>query len=133
MMTKRFEPIKGKTADIIETVMTSPDTPQTDDMQFKIRLAVEEAVENIVLYAYDDGEGWMSISTETEGDSLVITMCDGGTPFNPLEQDDPDITLSADERQIGGLGIFLCKQLMDEVTYNYKDNQNILKFKIKKQ
>ena len=107
--------------------MSSADIPDDDDLGFKIRLSVEEAAENIVQYAYDDGQGYVVVSTERIGDNLFITLKDGGVPFNPLEKEDPDISLSAEERQIGGLGIFLCKQLMDSVTYEYADGCNILR------
>ncbi len=125
-MEKRFEPIKDKTAIIIEAIMTSPDIPDDESLSFKIRLAVEEAVENVVQYAYAEGQGWIIVSTVLKGDVLSIIIRDEGVPFNPLDKDDPDITLSAEERQIGGLGIFLCKQLMDKVTYTFENKCNIL-------
>ena len=131
MMTKRFETINGKTADIIDAVMSSTDIPSNENLRFKIRLAVEEAVENIVQYAYPNGQGWINITTDILENNLVITLQDGGIPFNPLDKEDPDLTISADERQIGGLGIFLCKQLMDDVSYTYSNKQNTLQFKIK--
>lgn len=126
-MTTRFEPIYGKTAEIIEALMASEDMPLSDELQFKIRLCIEEVVENIVSYAYDGGNGWVEVGTEIIGDSLFITLKDAGKAFNPLEKEDPDITLSAEERQIGGLGIFLCKQLMDDMQYERVDGCNILK------
>ena len=61
--------------------------------------------------------------------SVVITFIDGGIPYDPLAKADPDTTLSADERAIGGLGIFMVKKTMDEIAYEYKDGQNILKIK----
>ena len=131
MMTKRFETINGKTADIIDAVMASTDIPSNENLRFKIRLAVEEAVENIVQYAYPNGRGWINITTDILENNLIITLQDGGIPFNPLDKEDPDLTISADERQIGGLGIFLCKQLMDDVSYTYSNKQNTLQFKIK--
>ncbi|MBQ0063656.1 MAG: ATP-binding protein [Prevotella sp.] len=126
-MEKRFEPIKDKTALIIEAIMDSPDIPDDDALTFKIRLAVEEAVENVVQYAYAEGQGWIVVGTEQKNGILSITIRDEGVPFNPLDKDDPDITLSAEDRQIGGLGIFLCKQLMDKVTYTFENKCNILR------
>ncbi|MDO4818894.1 MAG: ATP-binding protein [Prevotella sp.] len=126
-MEKRFEPIKDKTALIIEAIMDSPDIPDDDALTFKIRLAVEEAVENVVQYAYAEGQGWIVVGTEQKNGILSITIRDEGVPFNPLDKDDPDITLSAEDRQIGGLGIFLCKQLMDKVTYTFENRCNILR------
>lgn len=127
-MKKKFNPIKDKSAEIIEYLMASPDMPQDEGLQFKIRLSVEEAVENVVRYAYQGGIGWMEAGTELspDGVELTIVLRDAGTPFNPLEKEDPDITLSADDRDIGGLGIFLCKQMMDSIDYRYEDGCNIL-------
>lgn len=127
-MKKRFDPIADKCADIIEFLMASPDMPSDESLQFKIRLSIEEAVENVVNYAYQDGIGWLEAGTEIEPDGLMlkIELKDAGIPFNPLDKADPDITASAEERQIGGLGIFLCKQLMDSIDYKYEDGCNIL-------
>ncbi|MBQ0103102.1 MAG: ATP-binding protein [Prevotellaceae bacterium] len=126
-MEQRFDPIKDKTAEIIEAIMQSPDIPDDPGLQFKIRLSVEEATENIVQYAYAEGEGYVVVKTElTPANRLIITLRDEGVPFNPLDKDDPDITLSAEDRNIGGLGIFLCKQLMDKVTYTFENGCNIL-------
>lgn len=131
MYSKRFEPIADKCPEIIEFLMASPDMPDKDDLLFKIRLSIEEVTENIVRYAYENGAGPLEVSTEKEEDFLVIRFSDSGKPFDPLEKPDPDITLSAMERPIGGLGIFLCKQMMDEVTYRYLNNNNILTMKKK--
>lgn len=127
-MKKRFNPIKDKSAEIIEYLMASPDIPSDEALQFKIRLSIEEAVENVVRYAYEDGFGWIEVGTELSSDNLLLTIVlrDAGTPFNPLEKADPDITLSAEERQIGGLGIFLCKQMMDSIAYSYENGCNVL-------
>lgn len=129
MYTKRFEPIAGKCPEIIEYLMASPDMPEKDDLLFKIRLSIEEVIENIVQYAYENGSGYLEVSTDREGDVLVICFADAGRPFDPLAKPDPDITLSVEERPIGGLGIFLCKQLMDEMYYEYKDQRNVLTMK----
>lgn len=126
-MVTRFEPIAGKTAEIIEALMASEDMPISDSLQFKLRLCIEEVVENIVSYAYDGGNGWVEVGTQLDGDTLTITLKDEGVPFNPLEKSDPDITLSAEDRQIGGLGIFLCKQMMDKLEYNRTDGCNVFK------
>jgi len=127
-MKKRFEPIIDKCGEIIDYLMSSPDIPQDESLRFKIRLSIEEAVENVVRYAYEGGMGWIEVGTELdpEGVMLSILLKDAGVPFNPLEKQDPDITLSAEDRQIGGLGIFLCKQMMDHIEYKYEDGCNIL-------
>ena len=127
-MKKRFEPIIDKCGEIIDYLMSSPDIPQDESLQFKIRLSIEEAVENVVRYAYEGGMGWIEVGTELdpEGVMLTILLRDAGVPFNPLEKADPDISLSAEDREIGGLGIFLCKQLMDDIEYKYEDGCNVL-------
>jgi anti-sigma regulatory factor (Ser/Thr protein kinase) len=81
-----------------------------------------------VRYAYDGGIGWLEAGTSLDGNSTLLTieLRDAGVPFNPLEREDPDITLAAEEREVGGLGIFLCKQLMDSISYRYEDGNNIL-------
>lgn len=127
-MNKRFNPIKDKSSEIIEYLMASPDMPQDDSLRFKVRLSIEEAVENVVNYAYQDGIGWLEASTrlDTDGITLIIELRDAGSPFNPLQKPDPDVTLPAEERPIGGLGIFICKQMMDNIEYRYAEGNNIL-------
>lgn len=130
-MTTRIVPIAGKTAEIIETVMASPDVPQDETLRFKIRLSVEEIAENIVNYAYNNGNGFVEITTTLdEAGMLTISFKDAGVPFNPLEKEDPDITLSLDERPVGGLGIFICKKMMDSVSYVFEDGCNNFTMKI---
>lgn len=131
-MQKRFEPISGRVEEIVEYIMDVPELPADEGIKFKVRLCAEEAVVNIVDYAYpDDRDGFIDVRTETADGYFILTLRDGGTPFDPLANPDPDITLSADERKIGGLGIFLCKQMMDEVSYSYADGCNILTMMIK--
>ncbi|MCR5547325.1 MAG: ATP-binding protein [Bacteroidales bacterium] len=125
-MILRFEPITSRCGEIVEKLMSSSDMPTDKDLRFKIRLSIEEVVENIVQYAYDQGHGWLEAETRREGDSVVIILRDAGTPFDPLAKPDPDITLPAEQRQIGGLGIYLCKQLMDSVKYTYENGCNVL-------
>lgn len=127
-MKKRFNPIRDKSSEIIEYLLSSPDIPDNDMLKFKLRLSIEEAVENVVRYAYDGGIGWLEAGTSLDKDSLILTieLRDAGVPFNPLEKDDPDVTLSAEDRNIGGLGIYLCKKMMDSIDYRYEDGNNIL-------
>ena len=91
-------------------------------------LAVEEIFVNIEHYAYKDetGEVWVSCELDKEKNLFTIIFEDTGIPFDPLKRDDPDVTASAEERDIGGLGIFLTKKLMDEVRYENRDGKNIL-------
>lgn len=107
------------------------DCPMKTQMQ--IELAVEEIYVNIANYAYSPEVGRAKVRVEVDDDPLKvsITFIDHGTPYDPLAKEDPDVTLSAQERQIGGLGIFLTKQTMDDVEYEYKDGQNILTIKKK--
>ena len=127
-MKKRFNPIKDKSSEIIEFVMSSPDIPDDDVLKFKLRLSIEEAVENVVRYAYNGGIGWLETNIDFNQDTLLLTiqLRDAGVPFNPLEKKDPDVTLSAEDRNIGGLGIYLCKKMMDNIEYRYEDGNNVL-------
>ncbi|MBQ3732433.1 MAG: ATP-binding protein [Bacteroidales bacterium] len=127
-MKKRFNPIKDKSSEIIEYLMSSPDIPDDDELQFKLRLSIEEAVENVVRYAYDGGIGWLEADIHFNQDALLLSieLRDAGTPFNPLEKEDPDVNQSAEEREVGGLGIFLCKKMMDSIEYRYEDGNNVL-------
>ncbi len=99
--------------------------------QTQIDIAIDELFGNIAHYAYNPDVGPATVRVEVENDPLavVITFMDGGVPYDPLKKADPDTTLSAEEREIGGLGIFLVKKSMDEITYEYKDGQNIIKIK----
>lgn len=127
-MKKRFNPIKDKSSEIISCLMASPDMPDDEALRFKLQLSIEEVVENVVRYAYDGGIGWLEAGTSLDKDSLILTieLRDAGVPFNPLDKDDPDVTLSAEDRNIGGLGIYLCKKMMDSIDYRYEDGNNIL-------
>ena len=97
----------------------------------KISVAVEEIFVNIAHYAYDPNIGKATVRVEVSDDpvAVIITFIDHGIPYDPLAKEDPDVTMSAEERQIGGLGIFLTKKNMDDVSYEYKDGQNILTLK----
>ncbi|MBO4909289.1 MAG: ATP-binding protein [Lachnospiraceae bacterium] len=102
------------------------------DCSVKIRtqidVAVEELFVNIAHYAYNPETGPATVRIEVEKDppAISITFIDKGVPYDPLAKADPDITLSADDREIGGLGIFMVKKSMDSIDYEYKDGQNTL-------
>ena len=100
----------------------------SDEMLTSILVAVEEIYINIAHYAYGGrpGEAVVQMELDSNPDKLRIVFRDHGIPYNPLKKEDPDITLSADERPIGGLGIFMVKEFMDSVDYRYEDNQNVL-------
>ena len=93
----------------------------------QIDVAVEELFVNIAHYAYTPETGIVTISIDIYGDPAVceITFKDSGIPYDPVSRQDPDVTLDADERSIGGLGIFMVKQSMDELLYEYRDGHNI--------
>lgn len=96
--------------------------------KMQIDIAIDELFGNIAHYAYKPETGPATVRVEvTEAPiSVIVTFIDHGIPYDPLKKDDPDVTLSAEERTIGGLGIFMVKKTMDEITYEYKDGQNIL-------
>jgi anti-sigma regulatory factor (Ser/Thr protein kinase) len=99
--------------------------------RMQIDVAIDELFGNIAHYAYDNGTGSATVRIEVTEEPLavILTFIDSGKPFNPLERPEPDTTLSAQERAIGGLGIFLVKKTMDEVVYRYEDGHNILSIK----
>ena len=96
--------------------------------QTAICVALEEVFVNVARYAYGDAGGNVifNISFNEQTRKVIFQMIDEGVPFDPLKKPDPDITLSAEEREIGGLGIFITKKTMDEVTYRYENGKNIL-------
>lgn len=115
--------------DFVNEQLEAFDCPMKAQMQ--IDIAIDELFGNIAHYAYNPEIGEATVRVEVIEDPLavVITFIDNGVPYDPLAKDDPDTTLSASERQIGGLGIYMVKKSMDEITYDYKDGQNILTIK----
>ena len=113
----------------VNTELEALDCPYKAEMQ--IDLAIDELFGNIANYAYNPETSDATVRLEVEEDplSVIITFSDNGKPFNPLEAKEPDTTLSAEERQIGGLGIFIVKKYMDMIDYDYRDGQNILRIK----
>lgn len=101
--------------------------------QIQIDIAIDELFGNIAHYAYnpDVGSATVRIEVTEEPLAVIITFIDNGVPYDPLAVADPDTTLSADERQLGGLGIYMVKKSMDEINYEYKDGKNILSIKKK--
>lgn len=98
--------------------------------QAQIDIAIDELFGNIAHYAYNPEIGSATVRVEvTEEPTVIITFIDNGVPYNPLQKTDPDTTLSAEEREIGGLGIFMVKKSMDHISYEYKNGQNILHIK----
>ncbi len=99
--------------------------------QMQIDVAVEELFVNIASYAYEPDVGLVTIRMETQENpvAVVITFIDHGVPYDPLAKEDPDISLSAEERSIGGLGIYMVKKSMNDIFYEYKNGQNILRIR----
>ena len=99
--------------------------------QMQINIAIDEIFSNISYYAYQPNTGDVTVQLEIseEPAEVTITFIDQGIPYDPFSQEEPDTTLSADERKIGGLGIFMVKKSMDDLSYEYKDGKNILKMK----
>ncbi len=108
-----------------EKLETTECKPKT---QMQIETAVEELFVNIARYAYapDTGNATVRVEVLNEPLSVVITFIDNGVPYDPLAKEDPDVTLPAEERGIGGLGIYMVKKLTDNISYEYKDGKNIL-------
>lgn len=98
--------------------------------QYQIEVCIEEIFVNIASYAYGGKPGPARVTCEFEplddGEQIIITFCDDGVPYNPLNRETPDITLSAEDREIGGLGIFMTQKMMDKTTYDYK-GENIFR------
>ena len=103
--------------------------PMKTSMQ--LELVIEEIFVNIASYAYHPEIGLATFCIEFEENPAAVkmTFLDKGKPYNPLEKDDPDTTLELEERDIGGLGIFLVKNNVDEISYEYADGKNILRMK----
>lgn len=112
--------------DAIEAHLDANDCP--NDVKTRILIAVEEIYVNIAHYAYGGNEGEALVQMDVSQDPRCcqVVFRDKGIPYNPLEKEDPDISLSAGEREIGGLGIYMVKQYMDKVEYRYEDGYNIL-------
>lgn len=115
-----------KVTDFINAELEELECPMKAMVQ--IDVAIDELFSNIARFAYDNGTGSATVTFEVSENppAAKITFIDNGKPFNPLERDDPDITLSAEERSIGGLGIFMVKKTMNSMNYEFKNGQNIL-------
>ena len=96
--------------------------------QIQIGVVVEEIFVNIAHYAYapDTGRATVCVEVSEEPARVTIVFLDSGIPYNPLARPDPDVTLPAKERPVGGLGIYITKKTMDSVSYEYRDGKNIL-------
>lgn len=115
--------------DFVNEQLEALDCPMRARIQ--IDIAIDELFGNIAHYAYNPEVGSATVRVEVIRDPLavIITFIDKGVPYDPLQNVDPDVTLSAEERQVGGLGIYMVKKSMDEISYEYKNGQNILTIK----
>ena len=115
--------------DFVNEELDALDCPMKVQMQ--IDIAIDELFGNIAHYAYNPEIGKATVRVEVIEDPLAVTntFIDNGVPYDPLAKADPDTTLSAEEREIGGLGIYMVKKSMDDITYEYKEGQNILTIK----
>ena len=116
----------GAFTDFVNEQLEELDCPMKAQMQ--IDIAIDELFSNIAHYAYNPDVGQATVRVEVQQDplSVIITFIDGGVPYDPLAAADPDITLPAEERTIGGLGIFMVRKTMDDITYRYENGRNIL-------
>ena len=125
-----IENIAAVTA-FIDEQLEHRDCPMKTKRQ--VHIAIDELFGNIAYYAYHPEKGIVTVRAEVTDNPLavVITFIDNGTPYDPLAKADPDTTLSVEERDIGGLGIYMVKKTMDDISYEYRNGQNILRIKKK--
>lgn len=115
-----------RVSDLIESVMQGHQFPGEDILD--TQLAVEEVVTNVIMHGYGEagGEILVALAYHAEAGAMEIRIEDSAAPFDPLTLPEPDISLDIDERKIGGLGIFLTRQVMDDIQYRYEGNKNVL-------
>ena len=119
----RLENIEPVTA-FVDAFLEEIDCPLKT--QTKIDIVIDEIFSNIARYAYPEGEGTVTIGIENKDEAVVIVFEDSGIPYDPLSASAPDLSLSADDRPIGGLGIHMVKKMMDVLSYRYENGKNIL-------
>ena len=113
--------------DFVEERLRAGGCPQA--VILRLQVVVEELFVNVAHYAYPQGKGEAEIIITVRSGNAVLTLVDSGVPYDPLAKPDPDVTLSADERPIGGLGIFMVKKFVDDIRYEYQKGQNIVTVK----
>ena len=97
-------------------------------LAMKLQVAIEEMVTNVIFYAYPQGTSAnITLTAENDGKELTFVLSDTGKPFDPTAKEDPELSIPADERTPGGLGIFITKKLMDGLSYEYRGGKNILR------
>jgi len=113
-----------RVSELIESVMQGHHFPNEDILD--TQLAVEEVVTNVIVHGYGNAGGEIVVALRADDRSVEIRVEDSADPFDPLTLPEPDITADIDDRKIGGLGIFLTRQVMDDIRYCYEDNRNVL-------
>lgn len=108
----------------LESVMKAAGFPDNDILD--TQLAVEEMVTNVIVHGYAGRGGEIVVSWQAGPDEIAIQLEDRAVPFDPLSLPEPDLASDIEDRKIGGLGIFLTRKIMDEMTYRYEDGKNIL-------
>ncbi|MDD1685785.1 ATP-binding protein [Methanoregula sp.] len=114
----------AKVSDALESLMLDQEFPGEDILD--TQLAVEEAVTNIIVHGYENTVGDIVITCRAGPDEISIQLEDRAVPFNPLLMPEPDLEQNIEEREIGGLGIFLARQIMSDIQYRFEDGKNIL-------
>ena len=125
MTLLQFRPVDGRLDEILSMLMHSREVASHPSLSYAIRLVSEEIIVNILNYAY------LTLCLWDEDGEITLEFIDGGIPFNPLDKADPDISLPLEQREIGGLGIFLVREMMDDVAYTYVNKENRLTIKKK--
>ena len=123
MCRLHFQPIKGKSLEIIDAILHTEEASTVGDFWGFFSVVVEELVLNIVDYSHSE---YLDIEILRDEKSITLRIHDAGMPFNPLEREMPDLTLPMEDRPIGGLGIFMVIKYMDSVTYDYTGGENTL-------
>ena len=130
MRRLRFQPIAGRTEEIIDAILQTEEVASCGKALYAVHLVCEELVVNVVSYAYPpEAEGYLVVEIERTDTCLTIRFRDGGVAFNPLSKKMPDVSLPLEKRPIGGLGIFLTRKLMDDVSYERVQDENVLTIK----
>ncbi|MCQ2498072.1 MAG: ATP-binding protein [Lachnospiraceae bacterium] len=112
--------------DFLNEFLEKNDCPMK--IAINVSVAFEELFVNVASYAYPEGSGDVKVTLVFENNRVSVTLADKGIEYNPLIKEDPDVTLNADERPIGGLGIFMVKKMMDDISYEYADGENRITF-----
>ena len=127
MTILHFSHITGRATEIIDEILAQSEFQNAPKLLFAFHLVVDDIVANIVNYAYTESDDDMlDVEIESNDTELSVTFKDKGIPFNPLDVEAPDVDSDISERQLGGLGIFLVRQMMDKVEYQYENGYNVL-------